>query len=67
MSSIPVSEVCTRFIDWSLAVRSNYASQFYCIEHQGIGENFGRFAFCKDLDTLRQAGDRLQALGKYLV
>ena len=41
--------------------------QFYCEEHVGIGENYARFAFCKDLDTLRRAGERLQRLREYLV
>ena len=30
------------------------------------GENYARFAFCKDTDTLRKAGERLQSLKKYL-
>ncbi|KAF9247179.1 PLP-dependent transferase [Melanogaster broomeanus] len=39
---------------------------FYCEEHCRIGESYARFSFCKDLDTLRQAGERLQALTKYI-
>jgi kynurenine aminotransferase len=31
-----------------------------------LGENYIRFAFCKDLDTLKAAGERLQKLKKYL-
>lgn len=44
----------------------NSDNQFYCIEHCSIGENYARFAFCKDLETLRQAGERLQGLKKFL-
>lgn len=40
--------------------------QFYCEEHGKIGERFARFAFCKDVETLRKAGERLQGLKKYL-
>ena len=40
--------------------------QFYCGEHVGIGERFARFAFCKDVDTLKQAAERLQSLSKYI-
>lgn len=40
--------------------------QFYCEEHGKIGESFARFAFCKDVETLRKAGERLQGLKKYL-
>ncbi|KAF7968883.1 hypothetical protein HWV62_18274 [Athelia sp. TMB] len=55
------------FIALEIGVSSIPVSEFYCEEHAEIGEKFGRFAFCKDLDTLRQAGERLQALKKYLV
>ena len=40
--------------------------QFYCEEHANLGERYARFAFCKDTDTLRRAGERLQALTKWL-
>ncbi len=40
--------------------------KFYCEEHVSIGENYIRFSFCKDLDTLKAAGERLQNLKKYL-
>jgi len=40
--------------------------QFYCEEHCSIGQNFIRFAFCKDLDTLRKAAVRLQNLSRYM-
>ena len=42
-------------------------TQFYCAEHVAIGENYARFAFCKDLDTLRRAGERLQRLREFVV
>lgn len=35
-------------------------------EHLSIGEQFSRFAFCKDTDTLRAAGERLLALKPYI-
>jgi kynurenine aminotransferase len=31
-----------------------------------MGENYARFAFCKDKETLKMAGERLQGLKKYL-
>ncbi|EJD01187.1 PLP-dependent transferase [Fomitiporia mediterranea MF3/22] len=54
------------FIALKLGVSSIPVSEFYCEEHTGIGERFARFAFCKDIDTLKQAGERLQGLAKYL-
>lgn len=54
------------FIAVELGVSSIPVSEFYCEEHREIGERFGRFAFCKDIETLRQAGERLQGLSKYL-
>ncbi|KNZ45092.1 aminotransferase [Puccinia sorghi] len=35
-------------------------------DHTSIGENFIRIAFCKDLDTLKEAGQRLQKLKPYI-
>ncbi len=40
--------------------------QFYCEQHTSIGEAYARFAFCKDVDTLKHAVERLQNLKKYL-
>ncbi|KAF8826632.1 hypothetical protein HHX47_DHR5000066 [Lentinula edodes] len=40
---------------------------FYCIEHANIGEVYARFAFCKDLDTLMHASERLEKLKQYIV
>ncbi|KAG8218770.1 PLP-dependent transferase [Butyriboletus roseoflavus] len=54
------------FIAMEIGVSSIPVSEFYCEEHCSIGENYARFAFCKDVDTLRQAGERLQALAKYV-
>jgi kynurenine aminotransferase len=65
VSSIPVSEVSTLASLVSQLKRS--PSQFYCAEHANIGEAYGRFAFCKDVDTLKAAGERLQDLKKYLL
>jgi len=42
-------------------------SDFYSSDHVSIGENFIRIAFCKDLDTLKEAGQRLQKLKPYIV
>ncbi|KAG2146705.1 PLP-dependent transferase [Suillus clintonianus] len=55
------------FIALEIGVSSIPVSEFYCEEHCTIGENFARFAFCKDEETLRKAGERLQGLAKYLV
>jgi len=49
-----------------IKVSSIPVSEFYCEEHCGIGENYVRFAFCKDKETLKMAGERLQGLKKYL-
>jgi len=54
------------FIALEIGVSSIPVSEFYCEEHCSIGESYARFAFCKDLDTLTQAGERLQALKKYV-
>ncbi|KAI5119902.1 hypothetical protein M0805_003706 [Coniferiporia weirii] len=54
------------FIASKLGVSSIPVSEFYCEEHREIGESFARFAFCKDNDILKEAGERLQGLAKYL-
>jgi len=54
------------FIAMEIGVSSIPVSEFYCEEHRHIGERFARFAFCKDTDTLRKAGERLQGLKKFL-
>jgi len=46
--------------------RTKAFRKFYCEEHYKIGEVYARFAFCKDLDTLRAAADRLKNMAKYL-
>lgn len=65
VSSIPVSEV-RPFRSDSGCVSSLSHAQFYCKEHVNIGESFARFAFCKDLDTLSKAAERLQGLSKFM-
>ncbi|EIW56993.1 PLP-dependent transferase [Trametes versicolor FP-101664 SS1] len=55
------------FIANEVGVSSIPVSEFYCEEHVSIGENYARFAFCKDLDTLRRAAERLQRLRDFLV
>jgi kynurenine aminotransferase len=54
------------FIAMEIGVSSIPVSEFYCEEHRVIGESYARFSFCKDVDTLRQAGERLLALTKYI-
>ncbi|KAI0347378.1 PLP-dependent transferase [Trametopsis cervina] len=54
------------FMAMEIGVSSIPVSEFYCIEHVGIGENYARFAFCKDTDTLHRAGERLQKLAQYI-
>ncbi|KAF6762355.1 pyridoxal phosphate-dependent transferase [Ephemerocybe angulata] len=39
---------------------------FYCDEHANIGEAYARFAFCKDVDTLKKAVERLRRLKEYM-
>lgn len=55
------------FMAYEIGVSAIPVSEFYCDEHCGIGERFVRFAFCKDLETLRSAGERIQKLKSYLV
>ncbi|KAI0640887.1 PLP-dependent transferase [Trametes meyenii] len=55
------------FIANEVGVSSIPVSEFYCEEHVSIGENYARFAFCKDLDTLRHAGEKLQRLREFVV
>ncbi|KAA1466232.1 PLP-dependent transferase [Dentipellis sp. KUC8613] len=55
------------FIAMEVGVSSIPVSEFYCEEHTGIGEKFARFAFCKDIETLKTAGNRLQGLKRFLV
>ncbi|KAI0033768.1 PLP-dependent transferase [Vararia minispora EC-137] len=52
------------FIAMEIGVSSIPVSEFYCEEHTHIGEVFARFAFCKDIDTLKAASERLQGLKK---
>ncbi|PPQ83270.1 hypothetical protein CVT25_004009 [Psilocybe cyanescens] len=54
------------FIANEIGVSSIPVSEFYCEEHANIGEAYARFAFCKDVDTLRRAAERFQALQIYL-
>jgi len=54
------------FIAEQVGVSSIPTSEFYCEEHSRMGERFARFSFCKDLDTLRKGGEKLQNLKKYL-
>jgi kynurenine aminotransferase len=54
------------FLAQELRVSSIPVSEFYCDEHRYIGERFLRFAFCKDLDTLKEAGERLRGISKFL-
>ncbi|KZV69864.1 PLP-dependent transferase [Peniophora sp. CONT] len=54
------------FIAMEVGVSSIPVSEFYCEEHTHIGEVYARFAFCKDVDTLTAAGERLQGLKKFL-
>ncbi|KAJ4467550.1 pyridoxal phosphate-dependent transferase [Lentinula aciculospora] len=54
------------FIAIEIGVSSIPVSEFYCLEHANIGEVYARFAFCKDLDTLRHATERLEKLRQYI-
>ncbi|KZT60222.1 PLP-dependent transferase [Calocera cornea HHB12733] len=54
------------FVAQEIGVSAIPVSEFYCKEHQHIGEKFARFAFCKDIATLEHAGERLQKLKQYL-
>ncbi|KAG8920165.1 hypothetical protein FRC01_014412, partial [Tulasnella sp. 417] len=54
------------FIAQEVGVSTIPVSEFYCKEHQEIGERFIRFAFCKDYELLQRAAERLQKLKEYL-
>ncbi|EAU84906.2 aminotransferase [Coprinopsis cinerea okayama7 len=54
------------FIAVEIGVSSIPVSEFYCEEHARIGEAYARFAFCKDIDTLKAAADKLQKLKAYI-
>ncbi|KAF8222754.1 PLP-dependent transferase [Tricholoma matsutake] len=54
------------FIALELGVSSIPVSEFYCEPHANIGEKYARFAFCKDVDTLKKAAERLRGLKKYM-
>ncbi|KAF9525715.1 pyridoxal phosphate-dependent transferase [Crepidotus variabilis] len=54
------------FMANTIGVSALPISEFYSEEHAKIGEAFIRFAFCKDLDLLRNAAERLQNLRKYI-
>ena len=41
-------------------------SDFYSDEHKHIGANYLRLAFCKDVETLKAAGERLFKLKPFL-
>ncbi|KAJ3994101.1 pyridoxal phosphate-dependent transferase [Lentinula boryana] len=55
------------FIALEVGVSSIPVSEFYCLEHANIGEVYARFSFCKDVDTLRHASERLKKLKQYIV
>ncbi|CDO69418.1 hypothetical protein BN946_scf184791.g13 [Trametes cinnabarina] len=54
------------FIANHIGVSCIPVSEFYCDEHMHIGANYARFSFCKDVDTLRTAAERLQKLRWFL-
>lgn len=54
------------FIATEVGVSSIPVSEFYCEEHANIGEAYARFAFCKDVDTLRAAAKRFRQLKQYI-
>ncbi|RXW24645.1 hypothetical protein EST38_g1232 [Candolleomyces aberdarensis] len=54
------------FIAVEVGVSSIPVSEFYCEEHANIGEAYARFAFCKDVDTLKAAVERLYRLKDYI-
>jgi len=54
------------FIAVEIGVSSIPVSEFYCEEHANIGEAYARFAFCKDVDTLRKAAARFEKLQSYI-
>ncbi|KAM0787952.1 hypothetical protein ACM66B_006156 [Microbotryomycetes sp. NB124-2] len=67
-------QIENRALDWKAAwfiaktakVVCIPTTDFYSEPDWNIGEKYVRFAFCKDLDTLRQAGERLLALKPYI-
>ncbi|NWF70418.1 MAG: aminotransferase class I/II-fold pyridoxal phosphate-dependent enzyme [Chloroflexi bacterium] len=51
-----------RYLTKEIGVSAIPPETFYCAEHQHIGKNYIRFAFCKSDALLRAAGERLARL-----
>jgi N-succinyldiaminopimelate aminotransferase len=51
-----------RYLTTEIGVSAIPPESFYCPEHEYIGRNYIRFAFCKSDEMLREAGERLAKL-----
>jgi N-succinyldiaminopimelate aminotransferase len=56
-------EFC-RYLARDIGVAAIPPSAFYSEEHKALGKRHVRFAFCKKMETLEQAAERLNRLGK---
>ncbi|KAI3646443.1 hypothetical protein MP228_009371 [Amoeboaphelidium protococcarum] len=59
-------QVC-RWLTTHLKVAAIPPAEFYSQQNQHLASNYARFAFCKDLETLKQAKENLQKLKQYIV
>lgn len=59
-------QLCVVYLTETRLRRLIAAQDFYCDEHADIGSAYLRLAFCKDVDTLDEAGKRLLKLKPYI-
>ncbi len=51
-----------RYLISEIGIAAIPPTAFYCDEHRHLGQQWTRFAFCKRMETLEQAAERLQKL-----
>jgi N-succinyldiaminopimelate aminotransferase len=51
-----------RYLISEIGIAAIPPTAFYCEEHRSLGQQWTRFAFCKRMETLERAAERLQKL-----
>lgn len=51
-----------RYLISEVGIAAIPPTAFYCDEHRSLGQQWARFAFCKRMETLEQAAERLMKL-----
>ena len=51
-----------RHLTQDIGVAAIPPSAFYSDEHKALGKSYARFAFCKKMETLEKAAERLKKL-----